>query len=68
MKGEGGQKMVKKELKTVKGIKRGQEYGWIPDGTENKKDRCISQLPPSMKVGGLIPALGLSLCHSQLSI
>lgn len=44
------------------GIKRGQEYGWIPDGMENKKDCCISQLPPSKKVGGLIPALGLSLC------
>lgn len=46
MKGEkeGGRKMVKKEMKTVTGIKRGQEYGWIPDGTENKKDHCISQL------------------------
>lgn len=70
MKGEkeGGRKMVKKEMKTVTGIKRGQEYGWIPDGTENKKDHCISQLPLSKKVAGLIPALGLSLCHFQLSM
>lgn len=55
-------------MKTVKGIERGQEYGWTPDGTENEKDCYISQLPPSKKVAGLIPALGLSLCHFQLSI
>lgn len=55
--------MGKKELKTVKDIKREQEYGWISDGTEIKRDSCISQLPPSKKVAGLSPALGLSLCH-----
>lgn len=62
MKWERGKEDGKKELKTVKDIKRGQEYGWIPGRTENKKDSCISHLPPST-VGGLSQALGLSLCH-----
>lgn len=49
------------------GIKKGQEYGWILGVTENKKNCCISQLPPSKNVASLIPALGLSL-SLQLSI
>lgn len=53
----GGGKVVKKEMKTVKGITGGQEYGWIPDGMKNKKDRYVSRLPPSKKVVGLIPVL-----------